>query len=256
VSYTTDRSAEPALTLAPDGTLYAVWQDYSPGYWTVYSGRWDGESWSSRPIPNGRGQAPVVAAAPDGAVYTAWQDRLPSSAQVLGPLQILSSKLVGEQWTLPAEVSDDVTVDSFGVSLATTADNLVHLTWVLGGNEVRYRFGQGISWSSPTMVSWTAGVANGPQILAESNGLLDIAWDDGESVKATRALAGSGKWPAAEEIVMRTTGLRDVTMTAVPFGGIGLGWVQTGSADKVNIYTAWRDFPTRWYLWLPILPMQ
>ncbi len=256
MSYTSDYSAEPALTITPNGALHAAWQDYTPGYWTIYSGRWDGEFWSSRPIPNGRGQAPVLAAAPDGAIYTAWQDRLPISASVLGPLEILSSKLVGEQWTLPAEVSDNTPVDAFGVSLATTADSLAHLTWVLGGNEVRYRYGQGIGWSAPYMVSWAMGVANGPHILAESNGLLDIAWDEGGSIKATRAPAGSAKWPPAEEVVMRTAGLRDVTMTAGPSGGVGLGWVQTGNADKVNIYAAWRDLPIRWYLWLPVLSVQ
>ena len=68
MAYTTGYSAHPKLALASNHTLYAVWMDNTPGYWTTYHATWNGQFWSNRPIPSGRGQSPAINVSADRGV--------------------------------------------------------------------------------------------------------------------------------------------------------------------------------------------
>ncbi len=252
VSRTTGYSTEPALAQAADGTLYAAWMDNTPGYWTTYLGIWDGSFWSSEPVPNARGQIPALAAAADGTIFLAWQDRSPPDEQSTSVLDIFLSEFSNGRWSLPVNVSDRPDVDSYGVSLATTADSIVHLTWIEGNNQVRYCYGRGDSWPVPQTVSIAAAVARGAHILVEGGGWLDIAWDEGEIVRATGGPAGTLTWPKADVVTIPIANLKDVTLAARPAGGVAVGWAQTTGPDDSGIYTAWRDTAFSWRHWLPV----
>jgi hypothetical protein len=246
VSHTTGYSAEPALAVTSDGALYATWMDNTPGYWTIYFGAWYDYIWSSEPVPNGRGAIPALAAARNGTLYLAWQDHLPTT----DILDIFLSERVGQGWSVPINISDQPTADSNGVSITTTSDGLAHVTWVDGGNQVRYSFGHGNLWSVPQTVS-RAAIANAPRILAENSGWLTIAWDEGQIIRATAAPAGGSSWPKPEVITLSVASVKDVALAAIPAGGVALEWTQT-SSGSVSIYTAWRNSTFRWRRWLPL----
>ena len=103
VSHTTGASSDPAICAASDGSLHLAWADTTPGYTVIYHATRSGSAWINAPIPNGKGSRPTIAAS-GGKVFVAWQDRLPSSERQA--FDVLASSRSGEDWTLPAMVSD------------------------------------------------------------------------------------------------------------------------------------------------------
>jgi hypothetical protein len=252
VSRTTGYSTEPALALTAGGALYAAWMDNTPGYWTIYLGAWDGSVWSSRPVPNARGQIPALTVGADGTISLAWQDRFPPDQPSTTKLDIFLTDFSEGRWSLPSNISDRPDVDSYGVSMATTPDRNVHLTWIEGSNQVRYCFGQGNGWSLPQTVATAATVARGAIILAERGGWLDIAWDEREIVRAAGGLVGAAAWPKAEIVAIPIASLKDVTLAANWDGDLALGWVQTTDPKDAGIYTVGRGAAFPWRRWLPV----
>jgi len=252
VSRTLGYSAQPTLTVAPDGTLHAAWMDNAPGYWVIYYGTLTGEFWTSQPVPNARGQAPTIAAAPNGTIYVAWQDRVVTDSEP-GTYEILLSQLTGKQWSLPVNISDVPQIDSLGAHLATTADGLAHLTWVDQGRRIRYCYGAGNFWALPLTVWQTAGSVRGPRILTEQGSLLHIAWDEGQILRVTAAVAGSSVWSKGDLIPATSGSLKDVTLTLLPDGGVAVGWVQAAGPADYGVYESQQASAFIWHGWLPSL---
>ncbi|OIO91378.1 MAG: hypothetical protein AUK03_11235 [Anaerolineae bacterium CG2_30_64_16] len=252
VSRTLGYSAQPSLTVAPDGTLHAAWMDNAPGYWVIYYGALLGDFWTSQPVPNARGQAPTIAAAPNGTIYLAWQDRVVTDSEP-GTYEILLSEMSDKQWSLPINISDVPQIDSLGAHLAMTADGLAHLTWVDQGRRVRYGYGEGGYWALPQTVWQTASSVRGPRILTEQGSLLHIAWDEGQILRVTTAVAGASTWSKGELIPATAGSLKDVTLTLLPAGGMAVGWVQATGPNNYGVYESQQASAFVWRAWLPTL---
>ena len=253
VSHTSGFSAFPATAAGYDGALYVAWMDNSPGYWTIYVGQWDGTYWSNRPIANARGQGPTLGYSPDGALYLAWQDRVPTVNNPGGNFHIFSSERRNGSWTLPIDVSARPQVDSIGVNLTTTSDGLAHLTWVDGGQEVRYGFGRGVYWPDPVTVTQASVIASGPRILSERSERLHIAWDEGDMVRAASAMPATSSWPKPSVITTQLDSLRDVVLALGPGNGVSIGWSQTHQPQDVGIYESWQTLELQPRAWLPLI---
>ncbi len=82
------------MTIAPDGTPYVAWKDYSLGFYNheIYVRRWNGSSWeevgtgsaSGGGISDNSGESvsPSVAIAPDGTPYVAWKDESNGNGEI------------------------------------------------------------------------------------------------------------------------------------------------------------------------------
>ncbi len=71
-AYTLGESRNPRMTTVPDGVVRIVWQDNTPGYWTIYRGEQCGaelQFFCNRPIPSGRGFGPDIL-----GDWIVWQD--------------------------------------------------------------------------------------------------------------------------------------------------------------------------------------
>ncbi len=254
ISHTSGFSAFPAAAVGANGALYVAWMDNSPGYWTIYMGTWKGTYWSSRPVPNARGQAPVLAATPDGTLYLAWQDRVPDADNPTGgPFDIFLSEHNGVAWSLPVNISDRSSTESIGAHLTTTPNGLAHLTWVDDDQEVRYCLGQGSHWTYPVTVASAATLARGPHILAERGVQIHIAWDEGDMIRATTAPPGAVVWPKPLVITAPIGDLRDVSLSFGAANGIALSWVQTHQPRDVGIYQSLQASKFIDRAWLPIV---
>jgi len=78
----------PALAIAPQGTLYAAWQDRRNGHWDIYGARLQPGATSfegSRVLAGTPGDQvdPVVAANLQGALYVAWTDLAAEPDQIV-----------------------------------------------------------------------------------------------------------------------------------------------------------------------------
>ncbi len=84
ISHSEGESRAPSIAIAPDGTPYVAWEDWSEGNDEIYVRRWNGTAW----VEVGAGSAggggishnegvsgdPSLDIAPDGTPYLAWRD--------------------------------------------------------------------------------------------------------------------------------------------------------------------------------------
>jgi len=77
-------SMVPSIAIAPEGTPYVAWYDYSGGDTEIYVRRWNGSSWEEVGAGSASGggisgnsdssRSPSMAITPDGTPYVAWYD--------------------------------------------------------------------------------------------------------------------------------------------------------------------------------------
>ena len=132
-------------------------------------------------------------------------------------------------------------VDSIGANLTTTSDGLAHLTWVDGGQEVRYGFGRGVYWPDPVTVARAAALASGPRILSERSERLHIAWDEGDMVLAASATPATLNWPKPSVITAPLSTSGRCRTGAGTGNEVSVGWIQTHQPQDVGIYESWQD---------------
>ena len=82
ISNNSDHSFRPTLNVAPNGTLYVAWEDFSSGGWRIYVRRWTGSTWAEVGSGSASGGGisnntpgswnPSLAIAPDSVPYVAW----------------------------------------------------------------------------------------------------------------------------------------------------------------------------------------
>jgi hypothetical protein len=251
ISRTSGRSASPALAIGPNDSLLVAWADATPGYWTIYEGRFSNGFWTSRPVPSARGQAPSLVQTSGGDAYVAWQDRPIGPSEALAPYQVFLSQKRAGKWSPPVVVSDAPALDAVGPQITSTPDGFARLVWVENEKTVRYCFGQGGFWPEPVAVAEMPVLARGPRIAADANGVLHVAWDEGVAVWGTRAQTGAPSWPTPQIAASAVGNSRDVTLAPLHDGGATLTWVLASGTGKFSVLESRPAPPVTPRAWLP-----
>ncbi len=253
VSRTEGTSLEPALAIDEAGIVRAAWTDNTPNYWTIYTGYYDGKFWRNYPAPNARGQDPAIATALNGTLYMAWQDRTLTAGDSTAPVGIFISQYSNGVWTLPINVSAQTGVDATSVSVTTTYDSIAHLTWIVGDRTIIYRSGYDLHWSAPRTIVQATKAVHGPRIIAEKGKIIHMAWDEGDVVRATKAVPASATWPKPEIVALTAGQLKDVSLSDAQGGGITIGWAEVSQPNNAGVYASAQasSFPPR--VWLPLI---
>ena len=210
VSRTTGESSNPAVCVAPDGVLHVVWADTTPGYSTVYHGAKDAGGWTYAPIPNGKGSQPSLAANADG-IFVAWQDRQASSAT--GAYEVLAASKRGNEWSLPAMVSDTRDAHSLLPCIAANGADRCHMVWQEERDElyvIRHSDLWPNGWETPVDVSDPAADARLGLGMANRHGLFQFVWaESGQLKHRVRAGEPQGSWWEPEIACDECAGLND-----------------------------------------------
>ncbi len=254
----TGTALAPSIAIAPDGTPYAAWEDYSNGNAEIYVRAWDGSSWaevgagsaSGGGISNNAGysNAPSIAIAPDGMPYVAWAD---SSS---GFAEIYVRAWDGSTW---AEVGAGSasgggisnTGYAYAPSIAIAPDGTPYLSWAdssSGNNEIYMRRWDGSTWvevgtgsASGGGISNT-GIAIAPSIAVAPDGKPYVVWENNSGGDA--------------EIYVRTwDGSNWVEVGAGSASGGGISdnigesnYPSIGIAPDGTPYVAWEDYSNDW----------
>lgn len=255
IGRTPGASHAPALTIDDAGILRVAWADDTTGYWTIYTGYYDGTFWRCYPIPNGRGVEPAIVSADGGTLYLAWQDRVPLSESDPGAFDIFISQYRSGGWSLPINISDRPGGDATSVSITATRDGMAQLIWVAGDDTIMYGYGCDRYWPAAQVVAQSANTVHRPSVIAEQGKLLHVAWDEGNRVLTTLASPAPADWPAPETIVVTAGPLRDVALAENPASGIMIGWADISQPNAAAIYASAQGstfrLPVR--AWLPLI---
>jgi len=202
VSDNSDRSMSPSLAIAPDGTPYVAWSDWSGEvYNEIYVRRWNGSSWeevgtgsaSGGGISNNSGNsgAPSMAIAPDGTPYVAWYDNTSGNSEIYVRRWNGSSwEEVGVGSASGGGISDN-SDSSFIDSMKIAPDGTPYIAWhdYSGGNsEIYVRRWNGSSWEEVGTGSATdGGISDNDGYSGHSSLTIApdntpyVAWDDRSS---------------------------------------------------------------------------
>lgn len=224
VSRTSGVSMYPGVAADADGVLHAAWADTTSGRAAIYYGRWEDGGWENAPIPNGPGTRPSIAVTTEGDVMVAWQNRLLDT----GRFDVFSASLIENRWSLPDNVSDSAQRHSICPQLATNQAGACHLVWQEecdGAFRIRHADRRPNGWSAPAVVSPGEADCRAVRIAANQQGLMQVVWAEGQTLKHR---ARPGEYEAAwlaEEIASETcAGLAEVATAISPTGDLQVLW--------------------------------
>jgi hypothetical protein len=234
VSNTPTDSFNPAIAVAPDGTVHLVWEE-SDGF--VYYRKFSGGAWSTIQTLN-QGDSPALAVDGSGTLHLVWVD-----VDFSGNFEIFyMKKVAGGTWSPPINVSLTTGISS-GPDIAVTPGGAVHIVWVdstpgtptiyysdlssggpipgatgsaprvavdAGGNphlvwqmtgtpsSILYSSRSTSGWSIPEDLSGdNTNDAIAPQIVAAGN-TLHVVWAEGGVIRATQG--SSQNWTTPKTI--------------------------------------------------------
>jgi hypothetical protein len=243
VAPTTGRSADPVIGADPAGKIYVAWMDLTSGEWAIQLGTYDGNFWTSYPVPNARGQSPALTIMPDGALFMLWQDRIPLATNEWGNYDIFASERKDKIWSLPVNVSDNRQFhpgsNSIGPRVVSTTDGLAHLAWIDDKTQLRYDFGRGQYWPAPVDVGGPLAKAEGLSMRVAADGLLYLAWNESATVRVVASPPRTQYWPAANTVATRSTPANGQVSDVFLTNGrdrIAVAWVQDNLSGSMGVY--------------------
>jgi hypothetical protein len=196
ISDNSGSSGRPVMAVAPDGTVYVAWEDYSDGDSEIYVRRWRYDAWeqiggsaSGGGISNNSGSSefPSVAVAADGTPYIAWSDSSGGGADIYvrrwkyGTWDQIGSSASG------GGISDSGY--SACPSVAIAPDHAPYVAWHDSSgedSEIYVRRWNGSSWEEVGTGSATGGGVSDnsensdlPSMAVALDGTPFVAWQDG-----------------------------------------------------------------------------
>jgi hypothetical protein len=263
-------SVYPSLAVAPDGTPYVAWEDWTSGDYEIYVRRWNGERWeevgtgsaSNGGISDNQGDSsgPSLAIGPDGRPYVAWCD---TSG---GKWAVYVRRWNGSTWEEvgTGSASEGGISGKTGyfmrVSLAMAADGTPYVAWEdprSGNYEIYVRRWNGSVWEEVGTGSASGGgVSNNesysrfPWLAIAPDGTAYIAWHDmrGGGLEIAdiyvRRWNGSawqevGTGSASEGGISNTGSAYDPTLAVAPDGTPYVTWCDESSGG-------WQIYVRRW----------
>jgi hypothetical protein len=183
VSRTPGQSSDPTICVGNDGVAHLAWSDDTPGFSVIYHGVREVNGWTYAPVPNGKGSRPSIAASPS-TIYFAWQDRLAESP--VGAYEVMACSLQGEEWSLPALISDSREGHSILPHTTTNAADQCHVVWQEereGIYVIRHSDLWPNGWEAPVDLSDTTADARLGGVLANKLGQFQFIWSEGAVLK-------------------------------------------------------------------------
>jgi len=207
ISDNSGNSGSPSLAIAPDGTPYVAWCDYSGGDEEIYVRRWKGSIWeevgsgsaSGGGISDNWGDSfwPSLAVAPDGRPYVAWYDDSDGDDEVYVRRWNGSSEEweeVGSGSATGGGISSN-SGSSESPSVAVAPDGTPYVAWEdysSGNDEIYVRRWNGSNWEEVGSGSASGGgISNSggsesPSLAIAGDGTPYVAWRGGREIYVRR----------------------------------------------------------------------
>lgn len=251
----TGDSLGASITVDKDDNVHLSYYDSTSGKNEIYyMTKSRGGSWSA-PVNvsknNGESFSPNLVVGPDGTLNLAWHDdEYSRNYQVL-----FSSKSPGADWTKAVNVSA-MEQDCFSPSMVRDSDGNLHVVWssITTGNwEIFYSFtvDGGVNWSVPINVSNNEGASMNPTLTIDSEGTLQLAWEDdtsGDYDIRYSSKTKEGSWTESENVSLDPGKDANARLVVDSQGNLYMAWnneTPVGSG-KWEIYFATRPKGGSW----------
>jgi hypothetical protein len=242
ISNTSGKSMEPAVAIAPDGTVHVLWADTTdsdrgPEIWHALST--DKGATYSKPTNVSRtlgdAKSPSIACGPKGEVYLTWADKL---AERGNPDIFFSSSIDGGKTFAKATNLSKTPGVSADPDIATDEKGNIYVVWAdtstrTGQWDIFYKMSRdkGETWDAQQDLAPTPGRSTQPAIFAKNKNVA-VVWRDTTAHEASPDIwltlsSDEGKIFGAPRDISNTLGMScspDVTIA----GG--------------NVYAIWQEY--------------
>ncbi len=239
ISRTPGLSQHPALLAAPNGLIYVVWEDDTPGFSSIYHAYNPEGHWINAPVPGARGWRPTLTHDHNGQIHLIWEGAMPTRQGD----DIYHSQLSKDGWTLPENISDSPNRDSAAPTAAPAQNGMVHVVWQerLGQRSViGYAFGQYASWRKPLALS-APGTHQMPSIVTSPHGYVHALWTEETAIlHRSRGPVADAVWHTPEKVTHQEHPIVSLRAHCDSEGRVHLVWVTRGEKTW-TLHYRWRE---------------
>lgn len=228
-----------SLSIGPDDTLHAVWDDHSTR--VLHAERPLGGTWSTPETVfdsggNSTVHNAVIDVDPGGALHVAWA----------GGTTWYTNKLPGGSWASPVDISGSTLTANEKPSLAADSDGAVSVAWQGIADSSRDIFVATKpplgTWGMPEQLTSTATQEWFPS-LAVDNGVMHVVWQEGarDNPGASKLLysskAGANNWTTPIAVSQSATSFSGYAEIAARSGAVHVVWSEDESGDLEVVYS-------------------
>lgn len=207
VSHTSGQSYSPYITIAPDGTLYVVWNDTTPGRDVIYYAKLQTSVWTNAPVLQAWGKAPSLYIGPSLEAHLLWQGN--SLFRALDVFHLLRQ---ATGWYLPQNLSDTPNADSINAQGVLDYRGTLHVIWQEEGPRgyrVYYTMGRNLGWLWPEPLS-EPGIVDAGISTSERSTFVHVWWGDGTTWWTRWRAVASLHWSAPIQFLYAGSRVIDV----------------------------------------------
>jgi hypothetical protein len=234
-----------AFAVNAAGQRVAAWSEVVNGVRQVVAHRWNNSvaGWSALPtvqtatsIP---GSQPAVAIDDDGRIMILWRE---GDAALDGRLKSRVMPPLGTAFGTILDV-DAAQTDQRAPRVVAYGVNQFVATWEQAFNNVydlRSKAGNASNWDqSSDLIDARTEAVSGAQLMAGPNSTALVAWQQADTLFASRWAAATGNWSQPVQVGSGLSGAARNLRAASDAGGSAiLVWTQTGSNGVPDLYYA------------------
>ncbi|MBD3227465.1 MAG: hypothetical protein GF329_04680 [Candidatus Lokiarchaeota archaeon] len=261
-----NKSRYPSIAVGLDGTVHAVWQDWSNFSGLIgdnfedceilYSNYTDITGWSVPIVISDNSslwshritEEPDITIDKNGVIHVVFEDR-----SILGQVRIMYVNYSSSSWSDPVSITgvapNDWLGNAFSPKIAADDIGNLHLVFHTFYNDydIYYmNYTGGDSWSNATLISddennWNTGLSRDPEIALDNSGNPHVVWEDRTD--------SPGEWGIDNEIFYtnRTPGVGWINATAISGEGLNSWNNLTSQSPDIaidssgTIHIVWED---------------
>jgi len=233
LTWNSDNSCHPAITLGSNNHIHMVWYDDTPGNPEVFYKKSTngGTNWTTKRLTwtSGESEVPAIAVDSGNHIHVVYSDNTPGNEEIY----YKRSTNGGVSWTITRLTwNSGHSNDPAGV---VDSGNTIHLVWydrTSGGPEIYYRRSTngGGTWGNVRRLTWGSGSSYTPVITVDSGNHIHVVYSNNApgngEIYYKRSTDVGETWGSARRLTW-TSGLSSSPAITVDSGN--------------NIHVVWHD---------------